>query len=226
LKKNISNFEKNLLTNYICLFSSIFTFIIIAVLVSKNITNNLDYFVLLSFRNPVNKYLPIGPSWLLDFFKDATSLGGLTIVALISVITVGILIITHRRFVLRVFLISVILGGVSDLILKEIFSRQRPSVVLHLVQVNTFGFPSGHATMSVVIYFSIVLIVIYSGVNKKLKTYLLWTAVFLVLIIGISRIYLGVHYPTDILAGWSLGMFWISIEWILIKTKSKLNFEF
>ncbi len=207
------------------MFSSLFVFIIIVVLVSKNITKNFDLFVLLSFRNSVNKYLPTGSSWLLDFFKDVTSLGGVTNVVLISVIITGILIIIHKHFLLRIFLISVIFGGASDLILKDIFTRPRPTVVPHLVQVNTFGFPSGHATMSFIIYFSIALMLNYSGINIKLKTYLLWTAVFLVLIIGISRIYLGVHYPTDILGGWALGTFWVSIEWILIKTKSKLNFE-
>ena len=157
----------------------------------------------------------------MDFFKDVTALGSVVVVVIISVLTSVFLIIKRKYLFLWIYLLTVLGGGLSDLILKEIFARKRPSIVPHLVDAENFSFPSGHAAMSVVIYISLAFILIYSQINVKLKLYIISTACFLALLVGFSRIYLGVHYPTDVLAGWSLGIFWVSLGWLLIQTYEK-----
>jgi undecaprenyl-diphosphatase len=124
-----------------------------------------------------------------------------------------------------VYLLIVLGGSVSDLVLKEIFARQRPTIVPHLVDAENFSFPSGHAAMSVVIYVSLALIMTYSQINMKLKLYIISAACFLALLVGFSRIYLGVHYPTDVLAGWLLGMFWVLLGWLLIQPNEMERFQ-
>ena len=221
LNDNISELKKRIYAYYVYLFSSVIAFIIIAILISKQETNYFDYTILLLLRNSADTSIPLGPPWLLDFFKDVTALGSVVVVVIISVLTSVFLIIKRKYLFLWIYLLTVLGGGLSDLILKEIFARKRPSIVPHLVDAENFSFPSGHAAMSVVIYISLAFILIYSQINVKLKLYIISIACFLALLVGFSRIYLGVHYPTDVLAGWSLGIFWVSLGWLLIQTYEK-----
>ncbi len=225
MKDNIPEVKKGIYTNYVYLFSSVIAFIIIAILVSKQVTNYLDYTVLLSLRNSADASIPLGPRWLLGFFKDVTSLGSVVVVVIISVLTAAYLIVKKKYLLLRIYLLIVLGGGLSDLLFKEIFARQRPTIVPHLVDAENFSFPSGHAAMSVVIYVSLALIMTYSQINMKLKLYIISAACFLALLVGFSRIYLGVHYPTDVLAGWLLGMFWVLLGWLLIQPNEMERFQ-
>lgn len=207
--------EKEQLINYIYLFSSIIAFIIIAFLVADGKTNNFDDRILLGLRSPLNRGVPVGPSWLMDNFRDVTALGSTVVVIIISVITSAYLIIEKKYLLARLFLFSVIGGGVSDLILKEIFARPRPVVVSHFIEVTTWSFPSGHAVMSVVVYFTLAYISTQGLKNKALKNYINNAALIIAIIIGFSRVYLGVHNPTDVFAGWALGIALVSVSEII-----------
>ena len=95
--------------------------------------------------------------------------------------------------------------------LKALFHRPRPAIVPHLSDIATASFPSGHAMLSSVVYLTLAAALARTATRTRLKIYYLGVAVALTGLIGCSRVYLGVHYPTDVLAGWSLGVAWVGI---------------
>ncbi len=194
--------------DYILLFLSISLFIIISLLVFNGFTKNVDACTLLALRNPANKKFTIFPSWFTEYFKDITALGSVTIIVIVSVFSIVLFFAARKYLIVGLFLIPVAGGGISDIILKEIFARPRPVIIPHLVKVSTFSFPSGHAVMSFALYFTIFYIAVKLVKKKLLKGFIYVFAVIIVLVIGFSRILLGVHYPTDVLAGWCLGTTW------------------
>jgi undecaprenyl-diphosphatase len=182
--------------------------------------NKIDNSILLSFRAAGNTSVPIGPAWLVDFMQDVSSLGSVTVVIIITVLTSGLLILKREYRSLKVILIAVIAGGTIDLLMKVVISRQRPQLVTHLAPIDSFSFPSGHSAMSAIIYLSLLSIIFTLDLKRSIKIYFLFSAVILIFLVGISRIYLGVHYPSDVLGGWMLGLSWSSISNLLVQ-KSK-----
>jgi undecaprenyl-diphosphatase len=102
-----------------------------------------------------------------------------------------------------------VVGGVaiSDL-LKFAIGRARPDVVAPAARVFTTSFPSAHATMSAITYLTIGAILARSQSSSTMSLYFMSVAASLTALIGVSRMYLGVHYPTDVLAGWCIGAAW------------------
>jgi undecaprenyl-diphosphatase len=191
------------------------TFIFIAGFVAKGSTNYFDVQVLRSLRTTGNLARPIGPRWLFEIMRDITSLGGSTIVSLITIFVIVYFILQKQYSMLFLVLAAVIGGGIIDLELKTIFSRIRPQVVPSLIQEISYGFPSGHSMMSTIIYLSLASLIARLQVRWRDKVYIISFAIFLSFIIGISRIYLGVHYPTDVLGGWSIGLAWAALCWLV-----------
>lgn len=192
-------------------------FCLISILVISGNTLYIDNLILLSFRKAANTSIPIGPDWLLDFMRDISALGSVTVVIVITVLASGFLIIKKRYQILNILLSAVLGGGLFDLLLKEVFYRPRPQVVPHLVNVDSLSYPSGHSVMSAAVYLTLALILLNLDIKRNIKIYFLYSAIFLILIIGISRIYLGVHYPSDVLGGWDLGLFWSSASVIFLR---------
>jgi undecaprenyl-diphosphatase len=113
-------------------------------------------------------------------------------------------------------LLAVSVGGGTLLstLLKLGFDRPRPDLVAHLVDVRTLSFPSGHAMLSAVTYLTIGVLVARVSPKRRIKVYVTAVALVLTLAIGLSRVYLGVHWPTDVLAGWSIGAAWAMACWL------------
>ena len=169
--------------------------------------------MLLAFRNPGDLSDPIGPAWLQIMFRDITSLGGPTVVTLIAVAVSGFLLIDGKRFAALLMLASVGGGALLSSVLKLGIDRPRPDLVAHLVEVSTASFPSGHAMLSAVIYLTLGALLSRVEAPRRVKIYVLAVAVFLTFLVGLSRIYLGVHWPTDVLAGWCAGSAWAMLCW-------------
>jgi undecaprenyl-diphosphatase len=195
-------------------------FCLISILVVSGKTIYIDNLILLSFRNAANTSIPIGPYWLLDFMRDVSALGSVSVAIVITVIASGFLIIKKGYKTLNILLSAVLGGGMFDLLLKEVFTRPRPRVVPHLVNVDSLSYPSGHSVMSAAIYLTLALILINLDIKRNIKMFFLYSAIFLILIIGISRIYLGVHYPSDVLGGWDLGLIWSSFSVMFLRKKN------
>jgi|ERR1035438_65863 undecaprenyl-diphosphatase len=200
-------------------------FILVAGFVSRGSTDHFDMQILKSFRYSDNLARPIGPEWLFEVMRDITSLGGSTIVSLITFFVIGYFILQKKYSMLFLVLAAVIGGAVIDLELKELFSRVRPQIIPNLIPEKSFGFPSGHSMMSTIIYLSLASLIARLQVRWRDKIYIISVAIFLSFMIGISRIYLGVHYPTDVLGGWSLGLVWAAlcwfVAWYISETKTK-----
>ncbi len=158
--------------------------------------------------------MPIGPPWLQEMGRDATALGGVGWLAFCTGVVAGYLWLDQRRRMM-VFLLAAILGGllVSGG-LKQLFNRPRPDVVPHLSHVFTTSFPSGHSLLSAVVYLTLGSLLAASVSRRRLKAYFITVALLLTFFVGISRVYLGVHYPTDVLAGWMAGLIWALMCWM------------
>jgi undecaprenyl-diphosphatase len=176
-------------------------------------TRAFDAAIILAFRDSSNLSEPIGPVWLQIMFRDITALGGYAVVTLISLAVIGYLLMDGKRAAALLVLVSVGGGAVLSNLLKFAIERPRPDLVARLIEVNTPSFPSGHATLAAVTYLTLGALLSRVEARRRAKIYVLTVAVALTFLIGVSRIYLGVHWPTDVLAGWCLGAAWAMLCW-------------
>ncbi len=187
----------------------------IAAEVMEGDTGTFDRVVLLALRNPADLSDPIGPAWVEEMARDITSLGSVAVLVLVSAAVIGFLGLIRKRAAALLVLVSVGGGALLSTLLKLGFARPRPELVPHAVQVYTTSFPSGHAMLSAVTYLTLGALLTRVQLRRRVKTYLLTLAVILTLLIGLSRIYLGVHWPTDVLAGWCVGAAWAMLCWLV-----------
>lgn len=178
-------------------------------------TRTFDESILFFLRQPDDLSIPIGPGWLTHVVDDITSLGGTKVLLLITALTIIYLLIVRQRSVGVFVSLSVVGGWAISTILKIGIARPRPEIVPHLISVNDLSFPSGHAMVSTVTYLTLGALLSRIQTTRAARVYFIAVAVFLSVIIGLSRIYLGVHYPTDVLGGWCAGASWAMFCWIL-----------
>lgn len=168
----------------------------------------IDKHVLLWFRHPENLAVPIGPAWALDAAREITALGSSTVLMFVIFSVAGYLWL-ERRYGMLVFVLFSTFGGVAlTTSLKSFFGRARPSVVPHLVAVHSASFPSGHSLLSAVVYLTLGVLLAEVTADRVTRVYFVTLAAVLTGLIGLSRVYVGVHYPTDVLAGWMAGLLW------------------
>jgi undecaprenyl-diphosphatase len=178
-------------------------------------TQTFDERVLRALRRTDDPSLPIGPRWLHGAALDITALGAAAVIGLAVTAIVGFLVLQGmHRTALFVFLASV--GGwLLNHLLKIAFARPRPDVVPHLREVMSLSFPSGHAMTSAAVYLTLGAMLMRISERRITKIYCMSIAVLATLLIGASRVYLGVHYPTDVLGGWMMGMSWALLCWLV-----------
>lgn len=171
----------------------------------------LDRLILHALRSANNPDLPIGPAWLQAAMIDITALGGVTILTLLTALTAGYL-LASRKTAIAIFLaLAIASGAMLSSLLKIGYARPRPDLVAHLVDVQSLSFPSGHAMNSAITYLTLGALLARTEGRRRVTIFLMATAIFLTLIIGISRVYLGVHWPSDVLAGWCVGASWAAL---------------
>ena len=152
-----------------------------------------------------------GDGWrpvLRGFMLDMTALGDPPMLTMMVLLVAGYLVAARHWRLAAMVVASTALGATTGTLLKALFARARPDVVTHLVEVRSLSFPSGHAMQSAVIYLTLAALIARSERRHAERLYVLGAAIVLVLLIGGSRLYLGVHWPTDVLAGWTLGACW------------------
>lgn len=175
-----------------------------------------DQRVLESLRTPGDLSDPLGPAWLEQSVRDITALGGTTILTLITLAVAGFLVLEHKPRTIAFLLLAVVGGLLLSLALKAGFARPRPDFLPHGQQVYTASFPSGHSMNAAIVYLTLAAIMARAHRAHVIKIYVLTTALLITALVGVSRIYLGVHWPTDVLAGWSAGAAWAMFCWLLI----------
>jgi undecaprenyl-diphosphatase len=151
---------------------------------------------------------PLGPGWLEEAVRDITALGSVTVLSLMVGGVCGYLTVRRQYRDLRFLLIVVIGAAMLSFVLKESFGRTRPTIVDPLVVVTSKSFPSGHALLSTVVYLTMGTLLARLARYWRSRLLILGLALILPLLVGLSRIYLGVHYPTDVLGGWIVGGIW------------------
>jgi undecaprenyl-diphosphatase len=178
-------------------------------------THAWDRWILQALRTPGDAADPLGPEWLEEAMRDITALGGLAVVAGLTLLVTGFLLLDGRRSMALTVLLAVSSGVAASLVLKASFGRPRPDLVPHQAYVATSSFPSGHSMVSAVAYLTLGGLLARTFARRRLKVYVLGAAVLLAALIGTSRVYLGVHWPSDVLAGWAAGAFWASLCWFI-----------
>ena len=173
--------------------------------------------VIRAWRTPTDLARPIGPHWLAEVGRDVTALGGITVLAMMTLLVLGYLVLQRMIHAASLVLIATSGGLGLALLLKNAFGRERPNVVPHLTEIATASFPSGHSMLSSVVYLTLGALLARAVEKRSLKLYAICTALFLSFIVGVSRVYLGVHYPSDVLAGWAAGTAWALLCWLVAR---------
>ena len=191
------------------------TFFIVAAQVVDGDTQRFDERVLVSLRRVDDTRTPIGPAWLRHGAEDVTALGGPTVLGLVVIATVGFLLLQRMERTAAFVFVASASGWLLNAMLKRLFQRPRPDVVPHLREVTSLSFPSGHAMTSAVVYLTLGALLMRISRGRVTKFYCMAVAMFATLLVGATRVYLGVHYPTDVLAGWLVGLSWALVWWML-----------
>jgi undecaprenyl-diphosphatase len=194
----------------------LFGFVRLASEVIEGETRGFDETVMLALRTPGDISQPIGPAWVHEMVRDFTALGSTGVLAIVTAGVVGFLFFSRKSHTALFVLLAVIGGVALGNLLKIGFSRPRPELVPHSVEVFTNSFPSGHAMMSAVVYLTMGNLLARTQKRMSIKIFLLASATFLTVLVGVSRVYLGVHWPSDVLAGWSLGACWALLCWFVM----------
>ena len=174
-----------------------------------------DEAVLAALRPHADPADALGPWWLEEAMADLTSLGGISVLGLFAVAAVGFLLI-QRKWLSGLMLSIGLAGGVVlSETTKGIFERARPPSAYQAVDTLNASFPSGHALLSTTFYLTLAVMLAHALPQHRLKVYVLAIGILIALLVGATRVYLGAHWVTDVLAGWSLGAFWAMTVWLL-----------
>ena len=195
----------------------ILAFFQVASAVRAGTTQNLDEHILRSLRQPTGPATPLGPPWVQEMGRDLTALGGVALLTFLTTVVAGFLLLCRKYHALALLVLAIVGGWLLSTLLKGAFDRPRPSVVPHLSHVDTTSFPSGHSMLSAVVYLTLGSLLARLVEPMRLKLYLVGVALLLSFLVGLSRVYLGVHYPSDVLAGWAAGLTWAVLCWLVAR---------
>jgi undecaprenyl-diphosphatase len=210
----LGSHEFSVLLSVVVLSAGVWVFAEVAEEVTEDETASVDEAVLLALRNPADSADPLGPGWVEEMGRDFTALGSMGVLTLITLAVMGYLALARRYRTCLFTMVAVSGGMLLSTLLKMGFDRARPDLVPHASTVYTASFPSGHSMMAAVTYFTLAAILSRVHSAPLLNAYLLIVAVVITVLVGASRVYLGVHWPTDVLAGWAAGAAWAALCWL------------
>lgn len=214
LKHRLGHVELPVLLLTVLVLGGVWVFVEVADAVVEGETHRIDEAILLSMRSADDRSDPVGPLWLEELGRDFTALGGVGVLTLLTFAVIGYLLIRQRRRAALLVLVAVGGGFLLSMLLKEGFDRPRPDLVPHESHVYTASFPSGHSMMAAATYLALGALLARIHRRRRVKTYFLSLAVLLTVAVGVSRVYMGVHWPTDVLAGWAAGAVWALVCWL------------
>ena len=225
MKKRIraiyNRIDSEILAGFVLLFLLLWGFVSIADEVSDASTMSVDERILLAFRDGQDLADPLGPPWVADMVRDLTALGSWVVTGLL-VASVTVYLLLHKRPRSALFLLVAVVGGVViGQLLKSAFGRPRPDIVPHMAHVLSESFPSGHSTISAVVYPTLGAMLSRVVGRVRVRVFLLSLGIALAVVVGMTRVYMGVHYPTDVLAGWAVGFAWALGCWLAVTWMQK-----
>ncbi len=193
---------------------ALWVFIEVAEEVVEGEAHSVDAAILLALRTGGDLADPLGPRWLEEFARDITALGSPGVLAMLVAAVAVFLALAGRLRTSLFLLLATASGALATALLKQGFHRPRPDLVPHATYVVSASFPSAHAMVSAVVYLTLGALIARMVPQRRLKLYVIAVAALLAGLIGISRVYLGVHWPTDVLAGWAAGAAWALACWV------------
>jgi len=193
------------------LFTAIWLFVELGEGIAGGETQGFDRALLLALRDPADPANPLGPAWLGTVIRDITALGGLTVLGFVTLAVAGLLWFQSRPRSAGILLLAIIGGQIFSNLSKALFDRPRPDLVPHGTLVSSASFPSGHSMMAAVVWLTLAAMVARVQPSRAVRVYLTALAIAVTLAVGFSRVWLGVHWPTDVLAGWAAGAAWALI---------------
>ncbi|WP_339109055.1 phosphatase PAP2 family protein [Thioclava sp. GXIMD4216] len=208
LSRHVDRLEIGLLISLCLIGGGVWAFAQIASEMTAGDTTAFDRAVLLWFRDSNDLAVLKGPHWMETVVRDVTALGGVTVLGSLIVFTTGYLLMEGYRRQVWVLLAAVLGGQVVSNVSKLLFDRARPDVVPHGTDVTSASFPSGHSMMATITWLTLAVMLARLQSRRRTRAYLISVAVLISISVGISRLALGVHWPTDVLAGWSIGAAW------------------
>jgi undecaprenyl-diphosphatase len=209
--------ERRVLVAILLIAASVWAFLGLADEVREGEQFRLDRAILLLFRDAADPTDPLGPPWLESAVRDVTALGGTIVLTIVTIGAVGFLSLSGKRGA-ALFVLAAVLGAIAlSFGIKAGIERPRPDLVPHGTAVYTASFPSGHATGAAATYLTLGALLARFQPRRRLKLFILSFAVALTVAIGLSRVYLGVHWPSDVLAGWTLGASWALLCWLVAR---------
>jgi undecaprenyl-diphosphatase len=196
-------------------------FVVLADEILEQETQGFDEAIVRALRRAEDPSVPIGPTWLRVAARDLTALGGGTVLTLVTLAVCGFLaLVRHFRSLLLVAG-STVGGALLNTALKALFARPRPTVVPHLAEAYAPSFPSGHAMVSAIVYLTLGALLAQLTESRRLKAYVLGVALLLSFLVGLTRVFLGVHYLTDVLGGWMAGLAWALLTALLVRAMKR-----
>lgn len=178
-------------------------------------TSSFDRWLILALRQPGDLSQPVGPAWLRPMFIDITALGGVTALTLLTVSVIGYLLVAKKYGTAALLAAATITGTLVGQVLKFSFARVRPAIVPAFVDIHTLSYPSGHALNSAVVFLSLGALLARAEPVRRTRGYILSIAIVFTILIGFSRVFVGVHWPTDVIAGWVIGGSWALLWWAI-----------
>lgn len=172
-----------------------------------------DQAILLAMRVPGHPLQPIGPAWLPSAVRDVTALGSTTVLTLVVLVTAVFLWLAGRLRTALLLVVATSLGSVSVELIKALVSRSRPDLIGRLMEETSRSFPSGHAALSAIVYLTLATLLFPVLPRRRVRAFVVIVATVLTLLVGLSRVYLGVHWPSDVVAGWAFGGVWAMLWW-------------
>ena len=189
-------------------------FVAVSWLVANGATEELDRSIMLLSRVPGDPNDALGPAWFEEMLAEVTALGGYTILVIVSALALIALGLQGEGRA-AIFLATTLIGGsIVSSVLKALFARPRPDLVEHLDRTFTSSFPSAHAMVATLAYLTLAAVCIRLLRRRSTRVFVLVSAVLLAVAIGASRVYLGVHWPSDVVAGWLAGAAWAGLAWM------------
>jgi undecaprenyl-diphosphatase len=209
----IGRHERDTLILLVLLMAGLYAFLELAELAVQPDAGTFDRSILQAMREGPERSDPIGPGWVEGMVRDVTAFGGMIVQAMVTLAVLGFLLLERKRRAALFVAVAVAGGSILGYLLKGVFGRARPDLVSRELEISSSSFPSGHAMMAAVTYLTLGALLARTHRSRLVKAYFLLLAILLTIAVGFSRVYLGVHWPTDVLAGWTIGAAWALLCW-------------
>lgn len=216
-KHHFSSFEVRFLVVTIAVICATFAMVLLLDVFREGATAAFDRSLILAFRSPTDAGDALGPHWVEEMGRDFTALGGFPVLSLLTLAIVGFLVFRRQRAAAAIVLGSTLIALALSSSLKATIDRTRPDLVPHGQHVYTASFPSGHSMHAAATWFTLGSLLALFQQRRRIKMFVLSMAAVTTVLVGVSRVYLGVHWPTDVLGGWAFGTFCALVTLLLAR---------